>query len=115
MRLKLLALLFGVAVALIPASTMAAPGDDDRAFLLGVRTPVEVPNPGRVGNVVAIDTDAIVAGTGEGAVVEKNLVVIEGTAHVTGTVNGTITVINGTLDLGPGARVNNINLVKSTF
>lgn len=115
MRVKLLALLLGLAAGLIPASTMAAPGDDDRAFLLGVRTPVSAPNSGRVGNIVAIDTDAFVPGGSQGAVVRKNLVVIKGTAHVAGVVEGTITVIDGTLDLAPGARVNDINLVKSTF
>jgi hypothetical protein len=92
-----------------PAAAQPAQPKEPSDLLLRAGAPAEIASGQRVGTLVALGTDAIVAGT-----VTQDLVVLGGNATVSGEVLGTVTVVGGRLDLGPGARVGrDVMLVQS--
>jgi hypothetical protein len=97
----LLALLF-------PSVASADDGREGEGLLMRVTGDVTIARDQVVSNVLVIDGTVTVDGT-----VEDSLTVISGTAVVNGTVRGELTVISGTLNLNTGAQVNELNLISS--
>ncbi len=88
-------------VALITCTTGAgAQRDQDENVLLRIGGTAHVVPADSVGTAVLIRSNAVV----EGAVGEQ-LVIIRGTARLSGRVHGDVVVLNGHVDLAPGARV----------
>lgn len=96
------------ALALLPG--VAAAQDDAGGTIFRVYGTTTVAKNQSADTVVAISGDVVVDGT-----VNDTLVVIDGTATVAGKIPGDVNVISGTLDLKPGATVNNVTLVHSTL
>lgn len=92
-----------------PAAAQPPQPKEPSDVLLRVGAPAEIAPGQRVGTLVALGADAIVAGT-----VAQDLVVINGNATVSGEVLGMVTVVGGRLDLAPGARIGgDVSLVQS--
>ena len=93
-------------VAMVPGVALAADKDLE-GFVLHVRRDAVVAEGTSVRTVVVVDADVRVAGEVE------NLVVIRGTAVVSGRVTGNITVIRGDLELEGRAVVHDVSLLRS--
>jgi hypothetical protein len=104
--LALLILLTSIAV---PAGAQQSEQGEPSDLLLRAGAPAELAQGQRVGTLVALGTNAVVAGT-----VTQDLVVVGGDATVSGEVLGAVTVAGGRLDLGPAARIGgDVTLVQS--
>lgn len=109
MRWRLLVPLLAIAFLLFPGVALAQDSTNTDDLLLRIDGPITVSANQQYGNVVVISDNADVAG-----IVRHELIVVDGDANVTGTVEGNVTVIRGTLTLGSGARVNgDVNLWDS--
>jgi len=100
--MRRLVLVFVLALALWPV-TAGAQGNaptSEEGFQVNIASPITVPSGQTVPSVVVIGDSATIDG-----VVQHDLVVIDGDARITGTVNGTVTSVNGHIELGPEARV----------
>jgi len=109
MRWRFLIPLFAVLFLLFPGGALAQGSSSSDDLLLRVNGPINVAAGQEYGNVVVIRDRADVAG-----VVRHELVVVDGDAMVTGTVEGNVTVVKGTLTLGSSARVTgDVDLINS--
>lgn len=109
MRWRLLCPLVIIVLLLFPSVALAQDSNADEDFLLRINGPITVGPDQEVGSVAIISDNADIAGT-----VTQELIVIDSTATVTGTVEGNVTVISGTLNLEPSARVSgDVNLIRS--
>ena len=107
MKRYVLATLAGLLLALLPSVILAADGDR-RGFILRVDGDVTLARGESVGSVVVINGDAHIDGS-----VRDALVVVKGTATITGSVDQSVTVVDGTLNLRSGSSVKDVNLVRS--
>lgn len=107
MRLSLVVLI-AVLAALMPGAALADSPDEKGGFVLRVNGDYAVSTGESIRTLVVIRGDATVDGT-----VTDALVVIDGDATVRGTVEDNITVVRGSLTLEQGARVKNIQLIRS--
>ncbi|HEY4668813.1 MAG TPA: hypothetical protein VIH05_03460 [Tepidiformaceae bacterium] len=104
-------LLIGLTLlAMVPFAALAQGVDDDDDFTLQVNRDYTLPAGESVGGLVVVNGDALIEGT-----VRDFLVVVEGTADISGSVKG-LTVVNGDAILRDGATVtNDVLLVRSTL
>ena len=103
--------LLAVTCALHPASAVAQNRSNAKSdLLLRIDGPASVGASDTIGTLIVIGNDATVYGS------VKDLIVINGTAHVVGTVEGNLTLINGRADLAPTARIGkDLLLYRSTI
>ena len=107
-----------VALAAIVAALLAVPGvalaqtalTDQEGFVLQVNRPTVIGANEIIDGVVGISGDVLIDG-----VVTGTLWVFDGTATVNGRVNGDIMVVDGVLNLGPTANVQNVSLIRGTL
>lgn len=104
---RILLILAGVLMALVPGVALAQDGTGEDDLLLRVNGPIVVAADQTMENVVVISDNATVEG-----VVEGSLVVIDGDAVIAGQVNDDVTVVSGTLTLQPTAQVRNISVLR---
>lgn len=93
-----------------PSVASADDGREGEGLLMRVTGDVTIARDQVVSNVLVIDGTVTVDGT-----VADSLTVISGTAVVNGTVRGELTVFSGALNLNTGAQVNRLNLISSDF
>jgi hypothetical protein len=103
------------AAALVhPATSSAAQPPqrpDSGSFILQVGRPLHLAAGDRVGGAVIIGDSAVIDGT-----VTDPLLVVHGTARVSGTVGGSVVVVGGRLELAPSARIgHDVLLYRSTL
>jgi hypothetical protein len=98
-----LIMLMAIFVALVPAAASAQGPDRDEPYDITVRVngPVSVGAGETAQGVVVINDDATIDGTVD------TLVVINGNARIAGTVQESVVMVNGTVTLLDGARVEN--------
>ncbi len=103
-------MLLGLSFLLAPGGAAAQEVPPDRTgVVIQLRRPARIAPGERATTVAVLGDDAIIQGT-----VEQDLIVAGGRAEVTGAVEGNVVVIDGALDLGPGARVGrDVTLVRS--
>lgn len=102
---------FGLLAALLLVPGAAAQGEStDDGFHLRVNGTTSVGATEITDSVFAINADAVVDGT-----VRDTLAVVRGDALVTGRVEGEIVMIDGTLNLKPGATVADVTLMRATL
>lgn len=107
-----ISLLVGLALlTLLPSAAFAQDnGEDDGDFALRVGGDFTVPAGESIGTLIVINGDAHIEGTVRGF-----LLVVEGTADISGTVDE-LTVVNGHALLRDGATVrNDVTVVRSTL
>lgn len=92
--------LLGLLLALVAGPAAAQDPDAVTDVLIRVNGPLRVGSDEAVGTAVVMGHDAVIAGT-----VREQLVVVDGTARVTGSVLGSVVVAGGRLELGPDAAV----------
>jgi len=90
------ALLLGIAA---PVALAAEPTSGNRSVVLSVAHDADVPSGDHVDTLVVIRANARVEGSVD------SVVVIDGTATLTGATAGSVVVIDGTAALGPGTTV----------
>src|SRR5689334_10592451 len=105
---RILFLILGVVVALVPAAAFADDSADHGGFAMRVNGDYRVAEGDSLNALVVIRGNARVDGT-----VHDTFLLINGDATVNGTVDGDIRIVDGTLTLATGASVNNIQLVRS--
>lgn len=110
MRWRVVVLLVTLALALVPAAAFAQGNSTQGDILLRFNGNLEVPAGEEISTAGVFGHDAVIAGT-----VQDALVVVDGTARISGTVNGDVVVFNGAVDLLDGAHVKNISLAGSTL
>jgi hypothetical protein len=89
-----------IAIGLMPAAVFAQEADDQvDDVLIRINGPIQVRAEEFAEGVVVVGDDAFIEGTVD------YLLVINGNATITGTVNRTVTMVNGTVTLKDGARV----------
>lgn len=95
-------------LALTPAIALAQEfGTDTEGFIFRVNGPVTIAQGETVDTVFVVEGDVTVDG-----VLDGSLVVINGDAFVTGEIRDDVTVVRGTLDLGPSAEVTNVTIIR---
>jgi hypothetical protein len=105
--LVLLALL----MAVIPMVALADDGASHRGgFVLRANGDYTLDANQELNSIVVIRGNASIAGR-----VHDSLIIVDGDATVSGTVEGEVVVVSGSLVLESGARVKNVNLVRSDF
>ncbi len=113
MRYKLVAIIFVLFVALIPASAIAQVDEgqsESDDVLIRINGPIVIPEDSSVDTVISISDQVLVAGE-----VRDVLVIIDGTATVAGQINGDVVVISGDITLLDSARITgDLNLYDST-
>lgn len=111
MRWRLLLPLLVIGLLMFPSVALAQGSSSNDDLLLRVNGPITVNANEEVGTVVVIRDNAVING-----IVRNDLVVIDGDATVTGTVEGSVTIYSGTLDLRGASRVaGDVNLISSTL
>jgi len=108
---SLLSTWLGLALALAggPVAAQGAEGVTD--VLIRVNGPLRVAPEEQVSTAVVVGQDATIEGT-----VREQLLVVNGTARITGTVLGSVVVAGGRLELGPGATVgHDVALFRSSL
>ncbi len=111
MRWRLLLSLLVITLLMFPGVALAQGSGSTDDLLLRVNGPVTVNATEEVGTVVVISDNAVING-----IVRQDLIVINGDATVTGTIEGSVTIYRGTLDLRGASRVaGDVNLVNSTL
>ncbi len=109
MRWRLLLPLIVLLLLLFPGVALAQDSTSTDDLLLRVNGPITVNANEEVGTVVVIRDNAVISG-----IVRHDLIVVDGTATVTGTVEGNITMFRGTLDLRGASRVaGDVSLINS--
>lgn len=109
MRWRLLLPLLVILLLLFPGVALAQDSTSYDDLLLRVNGPATVNANDVVGTVVVISDNAVISG-----VVKHDLIVLDGDATVTGTVEGTVTMYRGTLDLRGNSRVmGDVTLIDS--
>jgi hypothetical protein len=94
---------------LAPAALAAQPADRGKDVLVRVNGLARVAAGETVSTAVAVGDRALIEGT-----VLDQLVVVNGSAHVTGNVAGDVVAVNSQLDLAPGASIaGDVRLVRS--
>jgi hypothetical protein len=111
MKRHLLIIVLSLAAALLLAGALGAQANQDNEnFTLRVGGPVIVKAGENLGAVWVIGNAATIDGT------VHELVVINGSARVTGTVTGNLVLMKGTAELGPSAVVGkDVLLYRSTL
>lgn len=105
---RLLVILLGIALLLMPVAAFAQEAGGDDNFMLVAGRDVKIVAGDQVATLVVFDADVTIEGS-----VRDTLVLVNGTAVVTGTVGGDLYVFNGTLDLRETANVENVTLYRS--
>jgi cytoskeletal protein CcmA (bactofilin family) len=104
-------LFIGLLAALLVGSSAAAQAETtDDGFVLRVNGTTSVGATEVTDSVFAINGDVVVDGT-----VSDTLAVVKGDATVTGMVTGEVVMIDGTLNLKPGASVGDVTLMRGTL
>jgi hypothetical protein len=99
--------------AAVPAQDRGRVSSPDQVtdMVWQVSGPFRLPTGQEAATAVVIGQDAVIEG-----VVKEQLLVVNGNARVNGTVLGTVAVVRGELQLGPGARVGrDVILYRSTL
>ncbi len=99
-RLTLIAVVFAAALALLLTPDTALAQEQEHDVYVRVNGTVDLPAGESVDVLVAVNSEAQVAGT-----VRETLVIAEQTATLSGEVGGDAVVANGTLRLEPTARI----------
>lgn len=111
MRWRLLLSLLVISLLMFPSVALAQGSGSNDDLLLRVNGPITVNANEEVGTVVVISDNAMING-----IVRHDLVVINGDATVTGTIEGNVTIYRGALDLRGTSRVaGDVNLISSTL
>jgi Ca2+-binding RTX toxin-like protein len=113
MNRRILILAFGLilALAVLAPGAKAQDGGDDDDVLIRVNGTTRLAPGDQADTVVGVNGDVLLDGT-----VRDTLLVFNADAVVTGAVEGGVAVVNGSLDLRPGARVDgDVTLVRSTL
>jgi hypothetical protein len=106
----LIVLLAGMAFAFVPSSAHAqSPPDDDGDVLIRINGDVVVESGEIVDTLVVIDADAVVEGTA------RDVLVIHGNLLINGTVENDVTVIDGDLELGNSASVDDVQVFSGNI
>ena len=94
-------LLIVIVLGLLPAAVAAQGPDDDEPYdtLIRANGPVHIPAGETAQGVVVISDNAVIEGTVD------FLAVIDGDATIAGTVEKQVYIVNGTVTLKDGARV----------
>jgi hypothetical protein len=101
----------GLFLGALQSATAQTGTSEDSDLLLRVNAPVTIAPAESASTVWVIGSDAIVRGS-----VREQLIVMGGTARVTGTIEGGIAVFGGDLELGPNSRVGgDVFLYRSTM
>ena len=101
-----------VALALllpIPGPALAASPPDDGSVVIQARSDLTVPPGTRLDAVVLFEADATILGEVE------TVVVLDGTATLSGARVDTLVVAGGAVDIGPGSTVAEVRTIDSTY
>lgn len=99
-----------LAARAVPSGAQVTAPDSGKDFLLRIAAPVTIAASESASTVWVIGDSVTVTGT-----VRRQLIVMGGRARIDGNVRGSVAVFNGTLDLGPTARVGgDVFLYRST-
>lgn len=102
--------LVAMAFTFVPASAHAqGPPDDDGDVLIRINGDVVVESGEIVDTLVVIDADAVVEGTA------RDVLVIHGSLLINGTVENDVTVIDGDLELGNSASVDDVQVFSGSI
>ena len=110
-RARLLGILAGLALLLLPGSALAHEEPiNDNGVMARVNGTLHVGPEERIKTAIVVDGDARIEGA-----VTGTLFVVHGSAIVSGVVGGGVTVVDGVLELSPTARIGSATLPNSTL